>query len=241
MRTRTSTLLTTITAVTVSVLGASVLTGCQAKDDKADKSGPAVATPDRPADAGATATSAVTRPAELPSGKAQPTAPSTSVPSGRPSTPAGVRGLQPAARAGGLARLTDGPTDVPVDPGEVRDRVNNVVVAAYGATGAGPRAVLFVGVDGMTGVEGKRLEHMLRGMVEYVNGSGGSVPDGVTMKSYDAGPLGGTLECMPGSAAGPAAICGWADRYTTAVAYFDQASADQAAAKFKAMRADLEK
>ncbi|MGW1994087.1 hypothetical protein [Embleya sp. NPDC001921] len=241
MRTRTSTLLTTIAAVTVSVLGASVLTGCQADDDKAVTSGPAVATTDQPAKAGTTA--AVTRPAELPADKAKPTAsaPATSAPSGRPSNSTGVRRLQAADRAGGLARLTDGPTDVPVDPGEVRDRVNNVVVAAYGSTGTGPRAVLFVGVDGMTGVDGKRLEHMLRGMVEYVNGSGGSVPDGVTMKSYDAGPLGGTLECMPGSAAGPAAICGWADRYTTAVAYFEQSSADQAAAKFKAMRADLEK
>ncbi|MET7300085.1 hypothetical protein, partial [Embleya sp. NPDC005575] len=160
----------------------------------------------------------------------------------RPSASTGPRRLQPSARAGDLARLLDlGPTDVPVDPGEVRYPANNVLVAAYGATGSGPRSVLFVGVDGMTGTDGKRLEHMVRGMVDYVNGNGGSVPDGVTMKGYDAGPLGGTLECMPASVAQPAAICGWADRYSTAVAYFEQLSADRAAAKFKAMRADLER
>ncbi|MFI6580364.1 hypothetical protein [Embleya sp. NPDC050493] len=227
------------------MLGTAVLTGCQAKDgkdDKADRSGPAVAATTQPVDPGTTAS--VTRPAEVPTGKAKPTAsaPSTSVPSERPPAAASPHKLRPAARAGDLARLLDGgPTDVPVDPGEVRSPANNVLVAAYGATGAGPRSVLFVGVDGMTGIDGKRMEHMVRGMVEYVNGSGGSVPDGVTMKGYDPGPLGGTLECMPASVAQPAAICGWADQDTTAVAYFEQLSADRAAAKFKAMRADLER
>ncbi|MFI1380992.1 hypothetical protein [Embleya sp. NPDC020886] len=215
----------------------SVLTGCQAKDgDKDDRSGPPVATTAGPVDPAVS-------PASVPSAKGEPgtAKPSTSAPSARP-TSAGPRKLQPSARAGGLAKLlAGGPTDVPVDPGEVRHPTNNVLVAAFGASSAGPRSVLFVGVDGLTGIDGKRLEHMVRGMVEYVNGSGGGVPDGATMKDYDPGQLGGTLECMPASVAQPAAICGWADRYTTAVAYFEQSSADQAAAKFKAMRADLEK
>ncbi|MET7303151.1 hypothetical protein ABZS54_30460, partial [Embleya sp. NPDC005575] len=84
MRTRTHTRAGTRTlfaAVTVSVLGTTVLTGCQAKDDKADGSGPATAATAPPVDPGATA--AVTRPADVPTGKAQSTAPSTSGPSGR--------------------------------------------------------------------------------------------------------------------------------------------------------------
>ncbi|MFI1579645.1 hypothetical protein [Embleya sp. NPDC020630] len=236
MRTRTSTLLT---AVTVSLLGATVLTGCQAKDgkdDKADRSGPAqaaTALPDK-----ATSTAAVTKPPTLPPGKGVSNGPSTSA---RPAGSDGVLRLRPAAQAGGLARLLDGPSDVPVDPGEVRSPANNVLVAAYGAAGSGPRSVLFVGVDGMTGIDGKRLEHMVRGMVDYVDATEGGVPSGLAMKGYDPGPLGGTLECVPAQDARPAAICGWADKYTTAVAYFDRLSADQAAVTFKAMRADLEK
>ncbi|MFE5325893.1 hypothetical protein ACFRCG_05705 [Embleya sp. NPDC056575] len=236
MRTRTTTLLT---AVTVSLLGATVLTGCQAKDDKddkADRSGPAQPATALPDNAGSTA--AVTKPPTLPPGKDVSNAPSTST---RPSTSGGVLRLRPSAQAGGLARLLDGPSDVPVDPGEVRSPANNVLVAAYGAAGSGPRSVLFVGVDGMTGIDGKRLEHMVRGMVDYVAATDGGVPSGLAMKGYDPGPLGGTLECVPAQDARPAAICGWADKYTTAVAYFDRLSADQAAVKFKAMRADLEK
>ncbi|GCE00963.1 hypothetical protein [Embleya hyalina] len=239
MRTRTTTLLT---AVTVSLLGATVLTGCQAtgdKDDKADRSGPAQATTALPDKAPSTA--AVTKPPTLPPGKDVSTAPSASAPSGRPAGSDGVLRLRPSVQAGGLARLLDGPSDVPVDPGEVRSPANNVLVAAYGATGSGPRSVLFVGVDGMTGIDGKRLEHMVRGMVDHVDATEGGVPSGLAMKGYDPGPLGGTLECVPAQDARPAAICGWADRYTTAVAYFDRLSADQAAVKFKAMRADLEK
>ncbi|OPC82937.1 hypothetical protein B4N89_20140 [Embleya scabrispora] len=237
MRTRTATLLT---AATFSLLGATVLTGCGAKDDKDDKSGPAQAATTAPPEK-VLSTATVTKPPTLPPGKNVSTAPSTSAPSGRPAGSDGVPRLRPSAQAGGLVRLPDGPSDVPVDPGEVRSPANNVLVAAYGAAGSGPRSVLFVGVDGMTGIDGKRLEHMVRGMVDHVNATEGGVPAGLSMKGYDPGPLGGTLECVPAQDARPAAICGWADRYTTAVAYFDRLSADQAAVKFKAMRADLEK
>ncbi|WP_439675012.1 hypothetical protein [Embleya sp. MST-111070] len=237
MRTRTATLLT---AVTVSLLGTTVLTGCGTKDDKADRSDPAQATTALPEIALSTA--AVTKPPTLPPPvKKVSTTPPTSAPSGGPAGSDGVLRLRPSAQAGGLARLLDGPSDVPVDPGEVRSPANNVLVAAYGAAGSGPRSVLFVGVDGMTGIDGKRLEHMVRGMVDYVDATEGGVPSGLAMKGYDPGPLGGTLECVPAQDARPAAICGWADKYTTAVAYFDRLSADQAAVKFKAMRADLEK
>ncbi|MGW0663307.1 hypothetical protein [Streptodolium elevatio] len=154
----------------------------------------------------------------------------------------GPRVLVSAARTGGYERLVgDGaPSDVPVDPGEMTDE-NNLVVVAYGKTPTSPREVLFVGVDGLATTDGKRVEHMVRGMIDYVNGDGGSVPEGVTMKTYAPGPLGGTVECMPAQDAYPAAICAWSDNNTVAVAYFDKLSADAAAKKLVEMRTDLEK
>lgn len=230
-----------------AVLSVSMLTGCQLIDDL-DKDDAAASPSAHPSDSGpATTTTAPTstsrptsRPSVRPSGKASPTpsAPSTAW----PRTTFKDKRLVLAPTAGGFVELTgDGrPTDVPVDPGEMRAGVDRVVVAAYGSSATGARTVLLVGVDGQSEIDGKRLEHMTRGMVDYVNGSGGSVPAG-GMKPYPAGVHGGTLECMPGSDAQPAAICGWADKYTTAVAYFDNLSADSAAVKFREMRADLEK
>ncbi|WP_406286731.1 hypothetical protein [Embleya sp. NBC_00896] len=235
MRTRGSALLA---AITVSVLGLSALTGCQFDDEKADPGAGSVRT------AASEGSPAANKPTSAASPRPSVTSvPATAKPTGRPSTTVADKRLVSTTRAAGLARLTGAgaPTDVPVDPGEVTPGVNDVLVASFGASAAGPRTVLFVGVDGLTGIDGKRLEHMTRGMVEYVNGGGGSVPESVTMKGYDPGPQGGTLECMPGDDARPAAICGWADRYTTAVAFFENLSADQAAVRFKAMRADLEK
>ena len=218
-----------------AVLSVSVLTGCQLLDDL-DKDDTATSPSARPSES-APATRA---PSTRPTGTSAPTpsAPSTA----RPATTFKDKRLVLGPTAGGFVMLTgDGrPTDVPVDPGEIRDGVNKVVVAAYSSTAAGARTVLFVGVDGQSGVDGKRLEHLTRGMIDHVNGSGGSVPAG-TMTPYPAGVQGGTLECMPADEAQPAAICGWADRYTTAVAWFSNLSADSAAVKFREMRADLEK
>jgi len=218
-----------------AVLSVSVLTGCQLLDDP-DKDDTATSPSARPSDSAP----ATRTPSARPTGKSSPTPskPSTA----RPVTTFKDKRLVPGPTAGGFVRLTGSgqPSDVPVDPGEVRDGVDNVVVAAYSSSATGARTVLFVGVDGQSQVDGKRLEHMTRGMIDHVNGSGGSVPAG-TMKPYPAGVQGGTLECMPAAEAHPAAICGWADKYTTAVAYFANLSADSAAVKFREMRADLEK
>ncbi|GAA4999541.1 hypothetical protein GCM10025734_34040 [Kitasatospora paranensis] len=54
---------------------------------------------------------------------------------------------------------------------------------------------------------------------------------------YPAGPLGGSLECLP---YGADALCGWADTTTAAVAYFPRTAPAAAARTFAAMRSDLE-
>jgi hypothetical protein len=239
VRSRASTTPALLAVLTTAVLGISALTGCQPSDDTEKKG--AAPTASTPATSSAPVEPSAVKPSTT---KPSTVAPSTGRPStARPSTTIKDKKLAPVARAGGLVRITgDGaPTDVPVDPGKVDAGVNNVLVTAFGGSTSGPRTVLFVGVDGLTGLDGKRLEHLVRGMVEYVNGDGGSVPEDMRMKDYAPGPQGGTLECMPGSLAKPAAICAWADMYTAAVAYFDDLSADQAAVKFAAMRADLEK
>ncbi|MDI2127371.1 hypothetical protein [Yinghuangia seranimata] len=224
------------TAVALAV-GALALTACKipgqddAKDDKASSAPTATASAapasspaaDKPTDA-ATAAPTATK---------KPSAPATTGASG-------THVLVSAARTGGYTRLGAEVTDVPLDPGDIQPGMN-VLVAAYGKTASGPREVLLEGIDGLPAMDGKRFEHMIREMVDYVNRDGGSVPQGATMTTYAAGPLGGTLECMPAQDAYPAAICGWADKNTVLVAYFDKLSADAAAKKLQEMRADLEK
>ncbi|WP_436775649.1 hypothetical protein [Yinghuangia sp. YIM S09857] len=227
-----------------AVLGSLALTACEMpgkEKDKADGTPSATASASvEPSDA-APSTDA-REPAASPSAGdatgAKPSGTKAPSPAGTP----GPRVLLSAARTGGYERLVGegAPSDMPVDPGEMTDE-NNLVVVAYGKTPTSPREVLFVGVDGLTATDGKRMEHMIRGMIDYVNGDGGSVPEGVTMKDYAAGPLGGTVQCMPAQDAYPAAICAWADKNTVAVAYFDKLSADAAAKKLVEMRTDLEK
>ncbi|UGQ09770.1 hypothetical protein LO772_23050 [Yinghuangia sp. ASG 101] len=234
-------------ALVTAVLGALALTACELPGQK-DKDDAAASTAASPS----AAAPASDEPANEPTPRGEP--PVTRTPSGSPtgkgsatatSTAAGARGPRVLISAGftaGYERLSGPgmPTDVPVDPGEMTDD-NNLVVAAYGKSADAAREVLFVGVDGLTAVDGKRMEHMIRGMIDYVNGDGGSVPQGVSMQAYAAGPLGGTLECMPAQDAYPAAICAWADTNTVAVAYFDKLSADAAAVRFAEMRTDMEK
>lgn len=234
-------------ALVAAVLGSLALTACEMPGDDKDKadagatatvsaapSASSSAEPSASASAEASADPKATDPAST-----KPTA--TKGPTAAPGKP-GPRVLLSAARTGGYERLvgTGAPSDVPVDPGDMTDE-NNLVVVAYGKTPTGPREVLFVGVDGLTQTDGKRMEHMIRGMIDHVNGDGGSVPEDASMKSYAPGPLGGTVECMPAQDAYPAAICAWADENTVAVAYFDKLSADAAAKKFVEMRTDLEK
>ncbi|MEU7123575.1 hypothetical protein [Streptomyces zaomyceticus] len=155
----------------------------------------------------------------------------------------GKHTLTEAATAGGLTKATGASTvsDVPVDPGEMRDGMN-LVVADYNRAGqTSGRRILFVGVDSVPEDPNKRREHLWRGLIDYAlqNGSTGTP---TTAKPYQPGPFGGSLECLslPESANATDVICGWSDTTTAAVALFPRTTPADAARLFAAMRADLE-
>ncbi|MFB7545980.1 hypothetical protein ACFC0N_39495 [Streptomyces zaomyceticus] len=155
----------------------------------------------------------------------------------------GKHTLTEAATAGGLTRATGASavSDVPVDPGEMRDGMN-LVVADYNRAGqTSGRRILFVGVDSVPEDPNKRREHLWRGLIDYAlqNGSTGTP---TTAKPYQPGPFGGSLECLslPESANATDVICGWSDTTTAAVALFPRTTPADAARLFAAMRADLE-
>ncbi|WP_406073349.1 hypothetical protein [Streptomyces virginiae] len=155
----------------------------------------------------------------------------------------GKHTLAEAATAGGLTKATGAGavSDVPVDPGEMRDGMH-LVVADYNRAGqASGRRILFVGVDSVPEDPNKRREHLWRGLIDYAlqNGSTGTP---TTAKPYEPGPFGGSLECLslPESATATDVICGWSDTTTAAVALFPRTTPADAARLFAAMRADLE-
>ncbi|MBB4944502.1 hypothetical protein F4556_000037 [Kitasatospora gansuensis] len=212
--------LTLATAVLATVL---TLTACEpnvvgAEADAAPSTAPASPTAARPAD---------------------PSTPSAAASSARP----GRRTLAEAAVAGGLAAATgDGAlTDVPVDPGEMREGMH-LVISNYDRAGqTSGRRILFVGVDNVPEEPSKRREHLWRGLIDYALGNG-SVGSPAAAKPYPAGPLGGSLECLglPESANPTDVLCGWVDTSTAAVALFPRTTPADAARLFAAMRADLE-
>ncbi|WP_314253955.1 hypothetical protein [Streptomyces sp. DSM 40907] len=155
----------------------------------------------------------------------------------------GKHTLAEAATAGGLTKATGASavSDVPVDPGEMRDGMH-LVVADYNRAGqTSGRRILFVGVDSVPEDPNKRREHLWRGLIDYAlqNGSTGTP---TTAKPYQPGPFGGSLECLslPESANATDVICGWSDTTTAAVALFPRTTPADAARLFAAMRADLE-
>ncbi|MCX4808744.1 hypothetical protein OG594_45550 [Streptomyces sp. NBC_01214] len=155
----------------------------------------------------------------------------------------GKHTLAEAATAGGLTKATGASavSDVPVDPGEMRDGMH-LVVADYNRAGqTSGRRILFVGVDSVPEDPNKRREHLWRGLIDYAlqNGSTGTP---TTAKPYQPGPFGGSLECLslPESATTTDVICGWSDTNTAAVALFPHTTPADAARLFAAMRADLE-
>ncbi|MFD9622767.1 hypothetical protein ACFWB2_36745 [Streptomyces virginiae] len=155
----------------------------------------------------------------------------------------GKHTLAEAATAGGLTKATGAGavSDVPVDPGEMRDGMH-LVVADYNRAGqTSGRRILFVGVDNVPEDPNKRREHLWRGLIDYAlqNGSTGTP---TTAKPYEPGPFGGSLECLslPESATATDVICGWSDTTTAAVALFPRTTPADAARLFAAMRADLE-
>ncbi|MFB6840221.1 hypothetical protein [Streptomyces sp. NPDC056361] len=182
--------------------------------------------------------------AEAPPAASAPVSAPVSAPA-RSASPAGSgkHTLAEAATAGGLTKATGASavSDVPVDPGEMRDGMN-LVVADYNRAGqTSGRRILFVGVDSVPEDPNKRREHLWRGLIDYAlqNGSTGTP---TTATPYQPGPFGGSLECLslPESANATDVICGWSDTTTAAVALFPRTTPAEAARLFAAMRADLE-
>ncbi|MFJ1705704.1 hypothetical protein [Kitasatospora sp. NPDC088346] len=150
------------------------------------------------------------------------------------------RTLVHAARAGGLPAVTGAGalSDVPIDPGEMRDGMH-LVAGTYRAAATG-RPVLFLGVDAVPEDPGKRREHLWRGLIDYAL-QNGSTGDPTTAEPYPTGPLGGSVECLSlPKAPTTDVICGWTDASTAAVALFPRTTPAEAARQFTAMRADLE-
>ncbi|MFH8367788.1 hypothetical protein [Streptomyces sp. NPDC018031] len=169
---------------------------------------------------------------------AGPSADPSAGPSGEPD---GRRRVVEASPAGGLPRLTgDGAlSDVPVDPGEMRDGMT-LVAAHYAAPGAA-EPVLFMGVDNVPEDTGKRREHLWRGMLDHA-GWDHELGQPQAEPVADAGELGGSVECMLASLSESGnVICGWADDGTAGVALFPDTTLPEAGELFVRMRADLEK
>ncbi|MFD0273817.1 hypothetical protein ACFVHB_07860 [Kitasatospora sp. NPDC127111] len=224
-------------AVVGAVAAALALTACG--PENSDPAAPPAATqPAAQPTATATATAQPTGTAQ-PSGAAQPTA------TGKPTSaaPAGKRQVTEAKTAGGLARTTgqDAVSDVPVDPGEMRDTMH-LVVANYDRPGqTSGRRILLVAVDNVPEDPAKRREHLWRGLIDYAL-QHGSTGTPTTAKPYAAGPLGGSLECLQlPEAPTTDVVCGWSDASTAGVALFPKSTPAEAAALFAAMRADVEK
>ncbi|MEV7676592.1 hypothetical protein [Streptomyces sp. NPDC088752] len=140
--------------------------------------------------------------------------------------------------AGGLKRVSEAeaPSDVPVDPGDMREDMHLVVANYRSADGI----ILFEGVDNVREDTSKRREHLFRGMLEHLQwdyslGQPSAEP-------IPAGPLGGSVECALASLSDEGdVICGWADFNTAAVAHFPNSTLQEAGALFVKMRSDLEK
>lgn len=182
--------------------------------------------------------------------RAEDTAYPVASPSGQASEPAsatpsadhsGPRALVDAPTAGGLKKLTgDGAlTDVPVDPGEMREGMT-LVTGNYGDPAGQGRPVLFEGVDHVPEDTNKRREHLFRGMLEYIQWD----PElgNPEAQPVEPGPLGGSVECLLASLSEDGnVICGWADEGTAAVALFQDSTLAEAGKLFVEMRGDLEK
>ncbi|MEU8652612.1 hypothetical protein [Streptomyces sp. NPDC048737] len=152
----------------------------------------------------------------------------------------GPRTLVDAPTAGGLRKLTgDGVlTDVPVDPGEMRDGMT-LVTGNYANPDAQDAPVLFEGVDHVPEDTNERREHLFRGMLEHI----GWDPElgNPEARPVEPGPLGGSVECLLASLSEDGnVICGWADQGTAAVALFENSTLAEAGELFVGMRGDLE-
>ncbi|GAA2093513.1 hypothetical protein GCM10009759_20170 [Kitasatospora saccharophila] len=175
------------------------------------------------------------------SSPAVPAPPSTDAPPSRSASPRdpGAKHTLTEARTAGALTLGTGTaqlSDVPVDPGEMRDGMHLVEANYVNADGGSGRPVLFVGVDNVPEEPSVRREHLWRGLLQYAVGEGSTGNYGPSA-TYPAGPLGGNLECVPLDSG---AMCGWVDSWTAAVALFPTTAPADAAEQFLAMREAIE-
>ncbi|ROR45646.1 hypothetical protein [Kitasatospora cineracea] len=177
-------------------------------------------------------------PAAAKSSPAAPPSTGAAPSSSRPVYPGGKHTLTEARTAGGLARATGDAqlSDVPVDPGEMREGMTLVEANYLPKAGGSGRSVLFAGVDNVPEDPSRRREHLWRGLIDYAHGEGSTGDPGGSAQ-YPAGPLGGNLECFP---LGSDTLCGWVDNSTAGVALFPGTAPADAAEQFVLMRADLE-
>ncbi|GAA4850502.1 hypothetical protein [Kitasatospora terrestris] len=209
-------------AVAVAAL---TLTACDPDEIPATDAAPTASTA-APAPASASASAAT-----KPSGSAKP-------------SPAGHRTVAETRTAGGLTLATGQGTltDVPVDPGEMREGMH-FVQSEYNRPGqpATARKILVLAVDNVPEDPNKRREHLWRGLIDYALGNGSSGTP-TTAEPYQAGPLGGSLECLslPAKSGPTDVICGWADASTAGVALLPGTTPAEAGRLFAAIRADVE-
>ncbi|HEX5569339.1 MAG TPA: hypothetical protein VFY14_20880 [Streptomyces sp.] len=172
---------------------------------------------------------------------APPAAPSTTPPAAPSTAPGGERTLVDADIAGGLRKLAgqSAISDVPIDPGELRDGMNLVISSFAPPSGVGG-TIVFVGVDRVPEDPGKRREHLFRGMLDYIEWD--HELGQPLAQPVNPGPLGGSVECLLASLVEDGdVICGWADDSTAAVALFPDSTPARAGKLFVDMRADLER
>ncbi|MFF0479631.1 hypothetical protein [Streptomyces sp. NPDC004284] len=227
--------LRSVPVTALAVLGLSLLTACQpAGLDEADPSitGGTV-----------TATPSVSPTASQP-GTPTPSPSSAPAPSrsGAPAPSSSARRVVEADRAGGLPKLTgEGAlTDVPIDPGDMRDGMN-LVAAKYARTDEQGRTanVLVVAVDNVPEDTSTRQEYLMRGMLDHIKWDQ-QPPEAEPVA--DPGPLGGSVECLLASFTQDGdVICGWSDARTAGVVHFPNSSLPRAEKLVVAMRSDLEK
>ncbi|MEU5099709.1 hypothetical protein [Streptomyces sp. NPDC020996] len=212
-----------VPVLAVAVIGAALLTGCQPNDIEADPSLTAGASP------------AASKPSDN-----RP--PATDAPPSQDGTPSSARRVVDAPQAGGLPKATGRAqlTDVPVDPGDVRDNMNMVEQKYLRKDSQGRQAnVLVVAVDNVPEETSKRREYLFRGMLDYLKWEG-TPPQAQPIG--DVGPLGGSVECLLASFVEDGdVVCGWADDTTAGVVHFPNSTVPEAEKLIVAMRADLEK
>lgn len=205
-----------VPVLAVAAIGAVLLTGCQPSELEADPS----------------LTAGASSAAATPSDNRSPASDDTQ---------GGTRRVVDAAQAGGLPKATGEAalTDLPVDPGDMRDGMNLVEQMYLREDSQGREAnVLVVAVDNVPEETTKRREYLFRGMLDHLKWED-TPPQAEPIG--DPGPLGGSVECLLASFVEDGdVICGWADDTTAGVIHFPNSTVPEAEKLIVAMRADLE-